>query len=104
MTDMEKQELELSRMIDNEGKSKLKSIGIKKNKFKNSLEDLLKIMEENLVKQESSTILLHKIINPNDEYNLKQQTKINDRLDNFLNAIKRHEKWKTAKLSRKPHI
>ena len=47
MSDEEKQELVLSRMINDEAKSKLKSIGIKKGKLENNLEDLLKAMEKN---------------------------------------------------------
>ena len=41
MTDKEKQGLVLSRMIDDEGKSKLKSMGIKKDKLKDNFESLL---------------------------------------------------------------
>ena len=49
MTEGEKQELILSRMINDEGKSKLRSIGIKKGKLKEDLDALLKAMEKNLV-------------------------------------------------------
>ena len=53
-------------------------------------------MEESLVKQDQTTTLLHRIINTDYEYDLKQQTQINDKLDNFVNGIKRDQKWKTV--------
>ena len=46
MTDKEKQELVISRLIDDEGKSKLKLMGIKKDKLKDNLNSLLKLMEK----------------------------------------------------------
>ena len=90
MSEAEKQDLVLSRMLSDEAKSKLKSIGINRENLEKDLEDLLKAMEKHLVKQEQSTTLLHGIINKEDDYSLKIQTKLNDDIGNLCNALTRN--------------
>ena len=94
MMDKDKQELVLSRMLNDEAKSKLKSIGIQRGKVEDNLETLVKTMKKHLIKREQSATLLKQVLIRDGEYSLKKQMKINDNLGNALNAFRRNEEWK----------
>ena len=95
MSEEDKQDFVLSRMLSNEAKSKLKSIGINRENLKNDLEELLKDMEKHLVKKEKSINLVHGIIKNEDDYSLAKQTKINDDIGSMCNVLSRNKEWKT---------
>ena len=76
--------------------AKLNLIGIKQDNLKENLAELLKIMEENMIKREPTIILLHRVVNTDDDYDLKQQVQINNKIDDFVNGMKREPIWKNV--------